>query len=93
MVINLTKTTIKSTVRPLGGNLFEGKIKKYFYKEIIKEKFWSLRTDGRVEKNARKTSVLWGGVYCTKITTAMGGKGCFLWHHFIFSSPPPQLQK
>ena len=61
MVINLTKTTIKSTVRPLGGNLFEGKIKKYFYKEIIKEKFWSLRTDGRVEKNARKTSVLWGG--------------------------------
>ena len=61
MVINLTKTTIKSTVRPLGGNLFEGKIKKYFYKEIIKEKFWSLRTDGRVEKNARKTSVLGGG--------------------------------
>ena len=60
MVINLTKTTIKSTVRPLGGNLFEGKIKKYFYKEIIKEKFWSLRTDGRVEKNARKTSVLGG---------------------------------
>ena len=70
MVINLTKTTIKSTVRPLGGNLFEGKIKKYFYKEIIKEKFWSLRTDGRVEKNARKTSVLWGGstvAYISKI--------------------------
>ena len=60
MVINLTKTTIKSTMS-LGGNLFEGKINKYFYKEIIKETFLSLRTDGRVEKNARKSSVLWGG--------------------------------
>ena len=66
MVINLTKTTIKSTMS-LGGNLFEGKINKYFYKEIIKEKFWSLRTDGRVGKNARKTSVLGGGLLYEKI--------------------------
>eukprot|EP00493_Phyllostaurus_siculus_P023563 UN23899 len=65
MVINLTKITIKSTVRPLGGNLFEGKIKKYFYKEIIKGKFWSLRTDGRVEKMLEKRPSF-GGVYCTK---------------------------
>ena len=85
MVINFTKTTIKSTVRPLGGNLFEGKIKKYFYKEIIKEKFWSLRTDGRVEKNARKTSVLWGG--STVVSIAFGSI-CLMWNikvNFIIS--------
>ena len=64
MVINLTKTTIKSTVRPLGGNLFEGKIKKYFYKEIIKEKFWEGREKKKMLENVRPL----GGVYCTEMT-------------------------
>ena len=63
MAINLNKKCNKVHHSSLGAYLLEGIIKKYFYKEIIKEKFWSLRTDGRVEKNARKTSVL-GGVYC-----------------------------
>ena len=66
MIINLTKTTIKSTMS-LGGNLFEGKINKYFYKEIIKEKFWSLRTDGRVGKKTLEKRPSLGGVYCREI--------------------------
>ena len=62
MVINLTNKEYNKVHRSsLSSNIFEGKIQKYFYKEIIKEKVSSLRTDGRVEKNARKTSVLGGG--------------------------------
>ena len=62
MAINLTKKCNKVHHPSLRAYLLEGKIKKYFYKEIIKKKFWSLRTDGKVEKKMLEKRLSLGGL-------------------------------